>query len=415
MPLRIMTMRIMTLLIFILLTCLPGCSRKAADAHRFRIRTIDGISTAVTTGGPKYTEPLFNFEPELVLFEDMENEDSILFHPAIFIQHENGDFYVADNGNHRIAVFDRSGQYRFAFGQSGQGPGDLGSIQRISFVDGELHAYDAMNTRVSRFHPDGTFIDLTPAPISMRASAGFLYSMHVCSDGRMVLIAAQEEYSNNMISRMSGCIITADEDTLHFHNTGWVQTGIMSPGGGLITMPYTTRPYLAFNPIHGLVSCDGNVPELECLGLDGERRRIVIEEEVRSVTAEIRTSYRSRLQESIRRGSGRRRQIQQNQLDNLVFPDVMPWCTRIDIDDQGYFWLTVYETGDELRAADYGQLYKILSPEGEYLGDVRMPPAIAGKSVSQGRLLIIRAQVESDNNELTVYRMHPAASGFRYP
>lgn len=90
--------------ILLLLVCISACSNsdERNTTHSFRIYDEEGVTIAETTGGPKYQDPLFTFEEVLVLQEDPENEDSMLYRVGMFLRGDDGRYYVADWGAHRI-------------------------------------------------------------------------------------------------------------------------------------------------------------------------------------------------------------------------------------------------------------------------------------------------------------------------
>jgi serine/threonine-protein kinase len=67
---------------------------------------------------------------------------------------QQGDIYVADTGNNRIAVFAPSGRWLFAIGHKGKGTGDFDAPQGIA-VDGRGNVYvaDTNNNRVQKLVP----------------------------------------------------------------------------------------------------------------------------------------------------------------------------------------------------------------------------------------------------------------------
>lgn len=68
----------------------------------------------------------------------------------------NGRLYIADGGNHRVAVFDdESGAFLFAFGREGEGPGEFDSVVRLGFAGARLFALDGALRRVSVFDRSG--------------------------------------------------------------------------------------------------------------------------------------------------------------------------------------------------------------------------------------------------------------------
>ena len=83
------------------------------------------------------------------------------------------------------------------------------------------------------------------------------------------------------------------------------------------------------------------------------------------------------------------------------------------IDDAGYIWLSVSEHQADYEAAGSRGLYRIISPEGEYLGDTRAPRA----SGQTGHGCRIARETDPDTGEITfvVYRVVSAVEGFTYP
>ncbi len=64
--------------------------------------------------------------------------------------------YVVDGGNHRIAVFNRQGEYLFAMGHEGQGPGELTAPVGIGLdKQGRVYVADRGNGRIEVFNPEG--------------------------------------------------------------------------------------------------------------------------------------------------------------------------------------------------------------------------------------------------------------------
>ena len=71
----------------------------------------------------------------------------------------DGKFYVADNGNDRVVIFDQNFNFISKFGSVGDGPGEFDHPHGIG-VDsvGNIYVNDAFSPRVQKFTNDGTFI-----------------------------------------------------------------------------------------------------------------------------------------------------------------------------------------------------------------------------------------------------------------
>ncbi|GEM_PF-2090241 len=76
--------------------------------------------------------------------------------PKFVRRDREGNYYVLDQNNHRICVFDPSEKFRFQIGRLGQGPEDLN--HPTGFVigrDGRLYVRDADNLRIQIFDQQG--------------------------------------------------------------------------------------------------------------------------------------------------------------------------------------------------------------------------------------------------------------------
>lgn len=70
----------------------------------------------------------------------------------------NGDIYVADSGNHRIAIFDQQGQFVDSFGGYGTIEGQLNEPWGLAVDEEFVYVADTWNHRVQKFTLDGTFV-----------------------------------------------------------------------------------------------------------------------------------------------------------------------------------------------------------------------------------------------------------------
>ena len=71
----------------------------------------------------------------------------------------DGYFYVEDNRNYRIAVFNPQGEYERSFGRKGGGPGEFGNYWGIVGFDGSvLTMLDVLQRRLTLYRTDGEFL-----------------------------------------------------------------------------------------------------------------------------------------------------------------------------------------------------------------------------------------------------------------
>ena len=70
-----------------------------------------------------------------------------------------GEVFVADFGNHRVAVFSQDGELIRTIGSQGTGPGQFSSPTGVAISpDGELYVSERVNSRVQVLTPQGVYI-----------------------------------------------------------------------------------------------------------------------------------------------------------------------------------------------------------------------------------------------------------------
>ena len=114
---------------------------------------------AITTGG--------------VLYVAHSNEVDVMRYDGAFVRRigcgtlkqpwdvsvHKGDVFVADTGNHRVAVFSQEGNLIRNIGSQGSGPGQFNCPISVAISpDGELYVSDSNNGRVQVLTPQGAYI-----------------------------------------------------------------------------------------------------------------------------------------------------------------------------------------------------------------------------------------------------------------
>ncbi len=396
-----------------------GKTPEQQEDHAFQILEEEGIEVALTTGGPKYTGELFEYVPLLTLQED-EREESLFNQPGSFLMDEDGNYFVADFGDHRISVYDDQGRYSFAIGRQGEGPGEFEFPGLQEIYEGVISVYDIMNRRTSRFSTDGTFLDVRTMSGNMSTFPGFF--LHFTENRMLILEDNSDSESDGRYESISATVIDAAGDTVWTRRTDRVKTGFAGmrryPDGRERATTYSLRfgysPSWGYHRDTGIVFSEGFDPQLDIYDFTGNlKRRIRIEFEPTAPTREdlayTRAYYKKRLEEA----EEDTRYLYESYLKNLKMADIRaPWTT-VEVDDAGYFWLMVGEPVIQREEAGEGYLYRIVSPEGEYLGDSRQPRGYG--VVQHGRFLCQTTDPDTDAYILTVYEIRPAVPGLIFP
>ncbi|MFC1499781.1 6-bladed beta-propeller [Candidatus Zixiibacteriota bacterium] len=408
--------------VFLILSMI-GCSGtgEISTTHSFDSTVEEGVTIVKNTGGPKYDGELFEYEPMVTLQED-DREESLLFNPAGFIMDESGYFYVVDSGNRRIAVFDPDGRYSHAIGREGNGPGEF-QLVRIESIKGDtLTTHDLMLQRISRFQTDGTLIDT-----NRLRSEGMQISLSKCVmlPGDLQLqMGVQADPNegmgaNSMLIQVSA--IDASGDITWSIQTPYVHvmSRIMVTIGGQempmpLFVPFGPVPWVTYHDRHGIVISPGNGPVLDVYSVDGNHRfhiDVAVQEELAS-DSEL-DNYRDYLREQMVNNEFMKPMFEA-QLAHLPNAAVKaPW-RDIEVDDAGFFWLKYPTTMLGPSSMDSVATYRVLSPQGEYLG-VSTTPFGNLPRISHGMLLVSHMNPETDEQTLVAYAIRPIVRGLDYP
>jgi len=407
-------------IVVVLLLTLSACTRQQAGSHTFRVVTEDGVITAVTSGGPRHTESLFNYEVALTLEEDPTRPETILYRPGSICMDQRGYFYVVDRGNGRIAVFDPQGSFVRSFGRKGDGPGEFQSMYLLHFFEDVLSIHDSQNLRTTRYRTDGTLLEVVTDP----KKRSRLQRLHRAPGDRFVYeLYRDSEVEGTRLDDAFGwmgrraIVTSADDDTLAILETPWVKTSYsfsFSTGSGGSRMAYSGSPEVHYVPGRGIIISTGVTPEIEWYDLEGDlSKRLRFELIPEPVTSDEKGAIRQREQENFERNRARLPSgLASSRRDALKFHEHKAFWDRVTVDDAGYLWLGIPEEYDDVTRAG-GRLNRVISPDGEYLGNSRWP-CLSGDIF--GGMFIGYVVVE-DTDELlpTVFRIVPIVEGLDYP
>jgi hypothetical protein len=93
--------------------------------------------------------------------DENEDENQFFKFPGDIAVDENGFVYIADNQNHRIQVFNSSGNFLRTIGRRGKGPGDvLNPSLIVPDKTGKLVVYESGNRRIQILNPSGKYIGM---------------------------------------------------------------------------------------------------------------------------------------------------------------------------------------------------------------------------------------------------------------
>ncbi len=414
-----MHVRLISSLSVVLLLAVVCCSPKMENpSHTFHVINEDGVPTAISSAEPKYDKPLFEYEVVLTLDSDPNRPESLMSNPRRFMMSEDVHFYVMDRRELRIVVFSPQGDYLRSFGGQGEGPGEFVVARMLGLWDGVLNVWDSNLQRTSRFRTDGSLIEMVSYPLGGRPSEVYRGPDELLLVTRGIR-STESEYE---ISKKSLTVVGSSQDTLAVIETPPVlMTKRLSRGDLRVgfRLPFTMEPYVAYIPGTGILTSAGQEPELHWYDLTGSlARRIRIDLPPEGPTVEDKRVLSEALDEQIVEAEGRQRDMLEIVKAGREYPEVKaPWG-GIMVDSGGYHWLRYSQSWSDIEA-DGGILFRLVSPEGEYLGDTRMPPnrsVVMNEAViANGKLLCVVEDPESGERIPTVYDIQSLVPGFRYP
>ncbi|MFC1545469.1 6-bladed beta-propeller [Gemmatimonadota bacterium] len=399
-----------TLLGFFLGACVSN--PRTDSNHTFRVHEEDGVSIAETFGGPRFTDEIFSYVVACTLREDPDYEESLLFRPTSQYWTNGEQFFLADRGTNRIAVYDATGNYSHSFGRGGSGPGEFVSLSIQSLNDDVLSIWDTSMGRTTLYGTDGQLIDVLTAPLGNK-----LDGYEVDSRGNQYCKYSVMNYEIGLEYQGQGVtVLAADGDTLAEIQTPDVKTLYIYRYGTRATgsrLPYGGMPEIELTTDFQIVSSTGVQPLLHFFNPTGELIRIIqLDIKPETVTPQmqqrIESILRSRIDEA---GTEINRARAIAQKEALVIPDEKAYWAEIFLDSDNYVWLR--HPVNLLDRENIVERYRVLSPEGEYLGDTTSPARYG--LVMHGLFLSNVVEDRTGLRSYVVYRIQSAIEGWEYP
>jgi len=142
--------------------CIFLISGLMSSLERQEIKTVDDVTIIQNKkkpDPPKGTASKMKLELETVIGES-EDLDKAFSQLSSFVVDDGGTIYALDFKEQKIKVFDDSGQFIRAFGEKGQGPGELQMPAGLHLAPGnELAVDDASAKKIVYFTKQGKYIN----------------------------------------------------------------------------------------------------------------------------------------------------------------------------------------------------------------------------------------------------------------
>ena len=396
----------------IMVACLfTACSSVESPEHIFSTIEENGVPVVLSSGGPKYTQSLFTYEELYRLEQDESREETVLSGASSPCMDSAGNVYVGDAQNYRIVVFDKTGHFLRSMGREGSGPGEFQMISLLGIFNDHVIACDMRQMRTTIFTTDGEFIRSIRYPrVTMKQPLFFNTSRAYPAPGNSLVLIQQAFAPVGDVtgSAFRAGIHTEDGDEL---------AEVLSPPAPPPD-PFIGAPILHYIPGRGILHVKCPEPEMEWYDLDGSLRQVIrLDIQRDPVTAVDRDRITAEIRAEIDNSpEGNQRNRAQRELDSLEFPDDRdPWFQAM-VDESGFIWAG--EPRGSYLSSNHLRKWRLLSPEGEYLGDTffpEVPGSTAAGRPSHGHLIMTWNDEETYAPVITVYRVRSSIRGFVYP
>jgi len=398
----------------LLITSAGGCSAGSdREDHGFRIYEEGSITIAETTGGPRFDGELFEYELVTEIREDPDRSEPLMYSPYNVWIDESRTVFVSDYGNKQIVVFSHAGEYLRAFGRDGEGPGEFRAPRIQDIRNGVVTIWDWNQRRATYYGTDGDFIGLRPANRTARAEGirldpeGYSYHFyHTASE-------TQSIQSNGY-----GVIIfDAADDSICDIRTREVETVRIVEMGGIpfpARIPFSARTSVTLSGQGEIIRSTGLEPLLEFFDRDGTlTRKVVLDLPPERVLEHERSAIRDSLWAiQDRATSDQMSELYREMIEVLDIPGIKAFWTNVIVDSNGFIWMQKVSSSFRITAYE-DRRYRVLSPDGEYLGDTTVP--LQDGHVAYGRFIGIRYDEESGLGIPSVFRIRPIVDGLAYP
>jgi hypothetical protein len=327
---------------------------------------------------------------------------------------KDGMFFLPHSHDNRIQVFSPEGDYLRSFGRAGNGPGEFRNPLFQSLIGDTLAVFDHQQQRTTVYRTDGTLLDVIRHP----NPTGILDGLFEGPAGVLISIRQPHTFKGNVLQMCGGVLTsTAEGDSINWNSTEWVNWGCKTGGGGSVGVfniyPYAPEPLAIFDPItESYLLSSGNEPVIRLFRLDGTLSRAyrfsILKERIvkKAVLAEVMDGL-----EKAQESAARIERIRDN-LKSTDLPKYKAFWRNV-IHDSGYLWLE--KPGILIVSIEKYEspVYRVISPEGEYLGDTEWPERRS--TVMNGRLLALVQDNETGSIVPTVFEISPRVEGLYFP
>jgi hypothetical protein len=292
----------------------------------------------------------------------------------------DGSFVLGSFGSHDLRRFTADGEHLWTVGGEGEGPGEFLGLMQVAAGPGDtILTYDFRQRRISRFAPEGTFLDARP--LEGLSESGFAFVEALLPDGRTV-------YTWRVFGGADGPPPEGEirRDTIGVHVSGLpgdstrelgrfpgpemvvLQSGETSGGFSItISSPAFARSTEIAAGSSEVWIGDTDRFEIWRYGFDG-RLEAIVRRTYEPLVVDDALVGRAMEEELREADDDNERRIIRRRWEEIPLPATLPAYESLAVDRAGNLWVQRFEIPGAPE-----RVWSVFGSDGAWLGDVSFP------------------------------------------
>jgi hypothetical protein len=316
-----------------------------------KVKTEDGVQIIQNKKKPepsKGTPTKMTLELEAVV-GDSDDPDKAFSQLSSFVVDDEGTIYALDFKEKKIKVFDNSGESLYAFGEEGQGPGELQMPAGIFLSpDNQLAINDALARKMIYYTKQGKYVRDVSYATSSLALVTLLMDSRGNFLGREMKLEGQEMFYE---------ISVFDPDMNPLFSLDKIGFPIPIPGSGNKINLMDMTSHFLFDSVGNIYYGRNRDYEIKIYTPEGKHMKSIRKEfQPQKITEEDKEEILSRMDNF---------QVAApiNLRDMFEFPNLFPPFQLFTLDEEGRIFVRTWEKGKEKDEF----VHDVFDPEGRYI------------------------------------------------
>lgn len=369
----------------------PACGGDGASVD-VAVRDSAGVTIVEHPSGAVEAAPRWGVAPEPELdVGTLDGEPAYQFSRIVdAVTLSNGTVVMAHDDPPELRFYDADGTHLRTAGGEGEGPGEFQATGWLTRLPGDtLLVHDWRLNRVSRFGPDGEFLDSERVETQLGGQV-----VGRLSDGSLVARAStffggegppEDGTDRREIAFLRFGADGALRDTVAVRPGRAYYVATRGEGFRVTSIPFSTAPHAAVGP-DVVYSAHGGAWEIRVLGPDGGVRRIVrLDRERRPLTGADWSEAVEGRTGDVDDPSARKQQ--ERMYGKMPRPDRHPALDAMEVDASGRLWVREAGGDDTSGGDDQEDRWLVFSPEGRLRAVARTPSRFRPLEIGRERMV----------------------------